>query len=42
MENRLTNKTVAFRFPRTWLGEWRDVQERIERLIESWRPTGLR
>jgi hypothetical protein len=31
---------LTFRFPRTWLGEWRDVQERIERLIASWRPAG--
>jgi hypothetical protein len=31
---------LTFRFPRAWLADWRGVASGVDRLVESWRPTG--
>jgi hypothetical protein len=37
---RIDASEIVLRFPRQWLEDWRDVAERIEKLITSLRPAG--
>jgi len=39
-ERRIEAADLVVRFPRDWLGDWRQVAENIDRLIKSLRPLG--
>ena len=38
-ERRIETADIVVRFPRDWLGDWRGVAEKINRLIANLRPT---
>jgi hypothetical protein len=40
-EKRIAGADVTMRFPRAWLTDWRGVEEAIDRLIGSFRPTPM-
>ena len=39
-EKRIGAADLVVRFPRDWLGDWRAVASKIDRLIASLRPPG--
>src|SRR5262245_50588733 len=40
LERRVGAADITIRFPRDWLGEWRELADGVDRLIASLRPAG--